>query len=104
MKREDVEKAAAEYANEVFRPLWRTGNEQVCMTDFIEGAKWRINSIWHDASEKPKDNAMILIIDRFGFPFFSFPNSDEWEEKRLLLDAFKWAYKEDLIPNKEGEQ
>lgn len=44
---------------------------------------------------------MILIIDRFGFPFFSFPNSDEWEEKRLLLDAFKWAYKEDLIPNTE---
>lgn len=42
MKKEDVEKAAAEYANEVCRPLWRTGYEQVCMADFIEGAEWHI--------------------------------------------------------------
>lgn len=35
MDKEDIEKAAAEYANEACRPLWRTGNEQVCMTDFI---------------------------------------------------------------------
>jgi len=45
MDKEDIEKAAAEYANEACRPLWRTGNEQVCMTDFIEGVKWRINSV-----------------------------------------------------------
>lgn len=42
MKREDIKKAATEYANEACRALWRTGYEQVCMVDFMEGAKWRI--------------------------------------------------------------
>lgn len=45
MTKEDIKKAAAEYANETCRPLWRTGNEQVCMVDFMEEAKWRINSV-----------------------------------------------------------
>lgn len=37
MTRKDIEKAAEEYANDACRPLWRTGYEQVCMTDFIAG-------------------------------------------------------------------
>lgn len=97
MKKEDVEKAAHEHSERYSSDAYYSGD----IGSFIAGAEWRINSVWHDASEKPKDNAMILIIDRFGFPFFCFPNSNEWEEKRLLLDAFKWAYKEDLIPNME---
>lgn len=37
MTRKDIEKAADEYAKETCRPLWRAGNEQVCMVDFIAG-------------------------------------------------------------------
>ena len=47
MMKDDIKKAAAEYAYEACRPLWRTGKEQVCMADFIEGANWCINSVWH---------------------------------------------------------
>lgn len=39
MKKDDIKKAASEYAKEACRPLWRTGKEQVCMVDFMEGAK-----------------------------------------------------------------
>ena len=66
MKKEDVEKAAHEYSERYSADAYYSG----AIGSFIAGAEWRINSIWHDASEKPKDNAMILIIDRFGFPFF----------------------------------
>lgn len=35
MTKEDIKKAAEEYAKEACRPLWRAGNEQVCMADFM---------------------------------------------------------------------
>lgn len=35
MTKEDIKKAATEYANEACRPLGRTGYEQVCMVDFM---------------------------------------------------------------------
>lgn len=31
MTKEDIKKAAEEYAKEACRPLWRAGYEQVCM-------------------------------------------------------------------------
>ena len=37
MTKEDIKKAATEYDKEACRPLWRAGNEQVCMVDFIVG-------------------------------------------------------------------
>lgn len=107
MKREDIKKAAAEYANEACRPLWRTGNEQVCMTDFIEGAEWRINTVWHDASETPISGKEALVkyvtgdlkikyrVDVFcGY---------EWREMCHYDKLIQFAYIEDLIPNVEEE-
>lgn len=45
MTKEDIKKAAEEYAKEACRPLWRAGNEQVCMADFMEGAEWYISHL-----------------------------------------------------------
>lgn len=59
MKKEDIKKAAEEYAKEACRPLWRAGKEQVCMVDFMEGAKWRVNAAWHNS-----------IIRKSKFPWF----------------------------------
>lgn len=68
MTKEDIKKAAAEYANETCRPLWRTGNEQVCMVDFMEGAKWRISNAWHDVNkELPEYNKHV--VTRIGLIF-----------------------------------
>lgn len=105
MMKDDIKKAAAEYANEACRPLWRTGNEQVCMADFIEGAKWRINSVWHDANEIPKKNdSYIVVYNRFGIKTDFWSHYRGWEKYRRADKVKKWAYIEDLLPTKEDEQ
>lgn len=106
MKKEDMMKAATLYADDVCKgPRYRWGHEQVAMVDFIEGAKWRINSVWHDASETPISGKYALVkyitgdlkikyrVDVFcGY---------EWKEMCHYDKLIQFAYIEDLIPNTE---
>lgn len=101
MTKEDIKKAAAEYAKEACRPLWRAGNEQVCMADFIAGAKWRVNSVWHDVNEMPENNRMILIIMQHDIPTVLGPDNTFFKEEVKDRQIHRWAYVEDLIPNTE---
>lgn len=66
MIKEDIKKAAEEYAKEACRPLWRAGYEQVCMTDFMEGAEWYKNqSSWISVDERlPELNVRVLVAQR----------------------------------------
>lgn len=70
MDRNTIEKAAKEYASrhsDGFKP--ETGLEeeifnaflQASIKPFVDGAQWRINSVWHDASEKPNKNQLVLF-------------------------------------------
>lgn len=98
MKKEDIEKAATEYANEACRPLWRTGNEQVCMVDFMEGAEWRINSVWH-AMDEVQDGKRPYIVqynEECKFAMFTKPIPVPLEQAKSVFK--RWAYIEDLIP------
>lgn len=104
MDKEDIEKAAAEYANEACRPLWRTGNEQVCMADFIEGAKWRINTVWHYDKSMPNINEPFLLIDHKWALVLRIGCERDWAIMIKDKIFVKWAYIKDLIPYKEGEQ
>ena len=101
MTKEDIKKAATEYANEACRPLWRTGKEQVCMVDFMEGAEWRINSVWHNVKEMPENNRMILIIMKHDIPTVLGPDNTFFREEVKDRLIQRWAYIEDLIPNTE---
>ena len=98
MTKVDIEKAAAEYASEACRPLWRTGNEQVAMVDFIEGAKWRINSVWHDDLKKGQTNRCILVRFRNGL-FMLF--EDIRELKGIEVEVKMFAYIDDLVLDTE---
>lgn len=98
MTKEDIKKAATEYANEACRPLWRTGNEQVCMVDFIEGAEWRIDSVWHKELEKSKTRKCIMV--RFTNGLFNL-FEDVRELKGIEDRVESFAYIEDLLPTKE---
>ena len=66
MTKEDIKKAAEEYAKEACRPLWRAGYEQVCMVDFMEGAEWYKNqSSWISVDERlPELNVRVLVAQR----------------------------------------
>ena len=65
---------------------------------FIEGAQWRINSVWHNMNEKP--NGMFVILADFGQEEYSLGINLEG-----LESAKRWAYVSDLLPErKEGTE
>lgn len=66
MTKEDIKKAAEEYAKEACRPLWRAGYEQVCMADFMEGAEWYKNqsSLISVDERLPELNVRVLVAQR----------------------------------------
>lgn len=106
MDRETIEKAALEHA------LNTTGldyiEEVASENGFIAGAEWRINSVWHDASEKPKFNGKvekegILLLYSSGQCVFLYLDKDEWESILGYATFVKWAYITDLIPDARKE-
>lgn len=97
MKKEDIEKAAREYVmpTAYIIPLL----ESIAAKEgFIHGASWRINSVWHDASEKPEKKPALVEYSLFpkGNGYLVVPDPRE-----VLGSITRYAYIEDLIPNKE---
>lgn len=67
---------------------------------FIAGANWRINSVWHDASERPdtdKGDLLVIVKDAFGKDVYVRQNA----YYVLKYGCVRWAYIKDLIPNNE---
>ena len=102
MKSEDIKKAAEE--NVEFQGNLDLGTiiENSCRESFVLGAKWRINSIWHDVNEKPRRNTWY-IAQIGNDAFDTFADSANWDNYALGLNMIRWAYIEDLIPNMEDK-
>lgn len=99
MTREDIEKAAM---------LSCTSKDEV-FTDFgcncfIEGAQWRINSVWHDASEKPEKGRYILVDKEYRIQAVWKQNiEDDWLNDVNYFGVTRWAYVDDLLPERKEE-
>ncbi|MCZ8373078.1 hypothetical protein O6P32_10225 [Phocaeicola sp. KGMB11183] len=97
MTKEDIEKAAVDncvFENSIFNPELTPYYEQ----GFIDGAEWRISSIWHDASEKPEKKFALVEYKQFpkGHGYLVVPDANE------VIDSIsRYAYIEDLILNTE---
>lgn len=100
MTREQIEKAA----------MLSCASKDEVLTDFgcncfVEGAQWRINSVWHDGnvSCEPRRTAVVL---------FKNGNANIYKDLRDLSyeglwgEVDKFAYLGDLIPERKeaGEQ
>lgn len=96
MTREQIEKAAFKYACE-HQIAPATGGE--LEKGFIDGARWRIAAVWHDASESPHTGDRIIVIDDDGHivDVGYFGNSDR------IMDGHRWAYIDDLLPERKEE-
>lgn len=72
---------------------------QYALPLFIAGANWRINSVWHNDTEKPDtDKGDLLVgIEVMGKTAYIRQNA----YYVLQFGCVRWAYVEDLIPNKE---
>ena len=103
MKEEDIENAAREESG-IWSPnpvhlhdLYRWDDFEA---GFHRGANWRINSVWHEGSEKPdtdKGDLLIIVKDAFGKDVYVRQNA----YYVLKYGCKKWAYIKDLIPNME---
>ena len=101
MTNEDVCKAAESYEDGL---IYSSIKDQCDIQKaFKEGADWRINTAWHDATEVPKKKGYILVWTKcFGFVTWHI-NVEPAEWNKICKDnqVVEWAYIEDLIPNKE---
>lgn len=98
MKREDIEKAAID--NIEFQGNLDLGTiiENACRESFVSGANWRINSVYHKASEEPESGEMVLVICEGNNSVICGPYNYDWETTVENFNIIKWAYVKDLIP------
>lgn len=99
MNKENIEEAAREYSS-----IWAGTPYHVddilkrCQFEsgFERGAEWRIDSVWHDASEIP-DLGEEIIVELLGkiYDYGIYDIGDSIHPKA------KWAYMKDLLPIKE---
>lgn len=99
MKIEDVENAAIECA--LFEDYYYNPDLQPAYIDgFKRGANWRIDSVWHEASEEPERNR-IYIAQLGDSAFDTFYDPENWANFSRGINIQRWAYVEDLLPNKQ---
>lgn len=102
MNKEQIEQAAEEYRMSLpycDDPKVR-GMSIGGYDGFIKGAEWRINSVWHDAKEEPKDKSKFLISYEEKHPVLYTEKINEWEEYAKSSKVKYWAYLDDLLPPK----
>lgn len=111
MTREQIEQAALKCAKD------RCGDSesqhamakaQGTVYGFKQGAQWRVNSVWHDASEMPKfkgkvEKEMFMLFcnsKKYGLMLIS---QDEWDDFVERGMFHKWAYVDDLLPERKED-
>lgn len=101
MTREKIEKVAQEYAD----IHWDGDFSNLASRcSFISGARWRINSVWHDGSEEPNVSKPLLLIydgNRYRVGYFIEKNLYRSFRSRWTIN--RWAYVEDLLPERKEE-
>lgn len=103
MNKEQIEKAAKEtLVNEpVELQATKVGTFQ---RGFVAGAEWRINSVWHDRTEKADTSKELIIMYPNGLARIILLNPNLTFDGFLLVDMFiKWAYVSDILPERKEE-
>lgn len=92
MNKKDVKQAAAQYAQGFIEDDYSKAEERA----FIAGAEWRINSVWHDAKEKPEDDRTYLAEFDNG-TCCMFYNNLYFNRMADAYHIIRWAYTDDLL-------
>lgn len=95
MTREDIEKELQSCLDEPDNE-WDSIFNSGFSRGFMKAANWRINSVWHDATEKPKLGELI-IVEVYG-KIWDYGKYDVCD---TIHPKARWAYMKDLIPNTE---
>lgn len=103
MTKEQIEKAVNDYIG--YEPEVDEGlGTKLRREAFKDGAEWRINSVWHEASEAPEKNKYIAVMFKSKSKGFTL-----WYSTDDIIQVFKahritmWAYVIDLMPGIKEE-
>lgn len=120
MKREDIEKAAKDYT--IGKTHFRRNvlkevdaddyvlRKDNCREDFMAGAEWRINSVWHSITVIPDCHCFIVFLPKKSTIGSKNPIMGILEENRTFISSRpgcilcrldemeSWAYLDDLLP------
>lgn len=99
MTREQIEKVAGEYSGSVlgFKDNPVVMNKHKA---FMDGAQWRINSVWHEAeTELPESGCDTLVLFRGGGGEIT----DSGTRFDLWRAVSQWAYVSDILPERKEE-
>lgn len=68
---------------------------------FVEGATWRINSVWHtmDKVQDGKRPYVVQFVEGGKFAMFTKPIPVPFEQAKTVFR--RWAYIEDLLPEED---
>lgn len=100
MKREEIDDAAELAADRVSH--YKTTDLISFANGFVDGAEWRINSVWHDMKEIPKVGKIIILVNEEGqgVIILVFPSTDI-NNLPFTMKFVRWSYLYDLLPTKE---
>ena len=95
MTKEQIEKAARDYALDQLGIVGLPERAEA-MKAFMAGARWRVNSVWHDIDKDLPDCGRNVVNE----DWFDFEAKSVLDLKRILEKyPFKhWAYVSDLLP------
>ena len=106
MERETIERAAKAYAKDKYggdnAKQWAIAQIHAGRDGFIFGAHWRINSAWHDASEKYEIRLPSVVVFKNGRAAVYLDLRDVtydglWDEVK------EYAYLKDLRPDRKED-
>ena len=74
---------------------------------YVDGAKWADEhpvDVWHDVSEEPRHDELMLGVDSDGVSLYMWcEQEDSWDSFVTTTELSRWAYIYDLLP-KGGEE
>ena len=71
---------------------------------FRDGAQWRINSVWHDAIDKPENGRFVLVDKEYRiYDVWKQDICDDWLNDVNYFGVKRWAYLDDLLPERKEE-
>lgn len=99
MEQKTIEKAAKELCTTESMPQWEKDYGIFC---FMDGARWRIASVWHKETEMPDKNQLVLFECRKTYgKGYSVNFGENYSFLKNVIS--RWAYVKDLLPDGKEE-